>query len=166
LAVFARLGDRQHERVLVNGRVAVSEFTRILHLHRQVRQFFEQVFAHEGRMPTGAAGDHDDTVDGSQLARGQVQAAQLGGGFVQIDAAAQRVSHRFRLLEDFLQHEMRERSPFGRFGAKFDLTDLDLRGIRAQVDHLEVVGRDRHHIVVIQVNNLSRVGEGGIGIAG
>ena len=42
---------------------------------------------------------------------GHVEAAELGGGFLEGKAAAHGVMDGFRLLEDFLEHVMRDTRP-------------------------------------------------------
>ena len=93
---------------LFERRVAVAEFAGVFDLDRQVGQFLEQVFAHQRRVPARAAGGDDDAVDRAQFGRRHVQPAEPGRRAVVVDAAAQGVLDRARLLEDFLEHEMRE----------------------------------------------------------
>ena len=42
---LARLGDDNHERVLVDDRVAVTELAREVGVDRDVRELFERIFA-------------------------------------------------------------------------------------------------------------------------
>ena len=71
-----------------------------------VGEFFDQVFADQGRVPTRAGGGDDDAFDGAQFGGRHVQAAETGGGAFEINAAAQGVFHGARLLENFLEHEV------------------------------------------------------------
>ena len=54
-----------------------------------------------------AAAGQDDAADIAQLRRSHVQAAELGGAFLEAEPAAHRVAHRAGLLEDFLEHVVR-----------------------------------------------------------
>ena len=97
--------DEQHG-VPFERRVAVTEFVRELDLHRHLREFLDQVFADQRRVPARAAGGDDDAVDRAQFGGRHVQAAETGGGALVVDAAAQGIFHGARLLENFLEHEV------------------------------------------------------------
>ena len=137
---LAGLSDHQQQGVAVEGRVAVAEFAGVLDFGRQVRQFFEQVFAHQAGMPARAAGGDDDAVHRPQFGGGHVQPAKARHGAVVVDAAPQRVAHRLRLLEDLLEHVMRKAALLGSFRREFKLADLDLGGAGADGLNLEAVG--------------------------
>ena len=50
--------------------------------------------------------------------------------------------------------------------AEFQLADLDVGGVGAEILHVEPLARDRGHVVVVQVNDLAGVGDDGVGVAG
>ena len=54
----------------------------------------------------------------------------------------------------------------GVFLAKLELADLDVRGVRAQIQNVKPFGRDGRHIVVIEINDLFGMGNDGVGVAG
>ncbi len=120
-------------------RVAVTKFVRELDFHRDLRQFLDQVFADQRRVPARAAGGDDDAFNGAQFRRRHVQAAELGGGAFIVHASAQGVFHRARLLENFLEHEMRVLAALGVFLAEFQVADLDIGGVGAQVQNVETL---------------------------
>ena len=104
---FAGLGEDEQDGVALQGGVAGGKFVAELDFHGQVGQFFDEVFADQGSVPTGAGGADDDALDGAQFGRRHVQTAEAGGGPFKINPSAQGVFHRARLLENLLEHEMR-----------------------------------------------------------
>ena len=50
--------------------------------------------------------------------------------------------------------------------AEFQLADLDVGGVRPQVQNIKAFGRDGRHVVIIEVNDLFGVGDDGVGVAG
>ena len=163
---LAGLGDDQEHRVFFQRRVPVTKFVRELHFHRDSRQFLDQIFAHQRRVPACAARRNHDALKRAQLVGSQVQAAELGRRPFLVHPAAQRVFHRLGLLEYLLEHEMLVLPPHGVLLAELQPADLHVRRVRTQVHDCEPVGRDRGHVVVVQVNHLFRVGNDGIGVAG
>jgi hypothetical protein len=163
---FARLRDDQNQRVLLNGRVAIAKFAGVFDFRWDVGEFFEQIFADQRRMPAGAAGRDDNVIDLAQLRQSHVQAAEFGGGVVVSDAAAQGVADGLGLLMDFLEHEMRELAALGSFRIELELADLYLGGVGAQVGHAKAVRVQGHHVVIVEIDHLPRVGRDGGGVAG
>ena len=150
-----------------SGAIAVTEFVRELDLDRNLRQFFNQILTDERRVPARAAGGNDDAVNRAQFGGRHIQAAELGGGAFVVHAAAQGVFHRARLLENFLEHEVRVFSAHCVFLAEFQVADLDIRRVRAEIQNIEALRRDGGHVVVIEINHFFRVcGDKGIGVAG
>ena len=86
--------------------IAITKFVRELDLDRDLRQFLDEIFAHQRRVPARAAGGDDQAVNPAQFGRRQVQAAEAGGGAFLIHATAQGVFDGARLLENFLEHEV------------------------------------------------------------
>ncbi len=58
-------------------RVAVAQLAGVLDFDRQAGQGFDLVLAHQGRVPTGAAGGHHEPPHGAKLLRREIQAAEL-----------------------------------------------------------------------------------------
>ena len=105
---FAGLRDDEQHGVFFQRTIAVTKFMRELDLDRNLREFLDQILADERGVPACAAGGDDDAVNVAQLGGGHVQAAELRGCALEIEPSAQRVQHSLRLLEYFLEHEMRE----------------------------------------------------------
>ncbi len=82
-----------------------------------------------------------------------------------VNAAAQRIFNRSRLLINLLEHEMCVLAAHRVFLAEFQFADLHVCRVRAEVDDLEFVFCDGHHVVVVQINDLFRVRDDGIGVA-
>ena len=117
-------------------------------------------------MQGGAARDEDDPVYGAQLGRGQVQTAQMRRGLREMDAAAHGVLHGLRLLENLLEHEMRELTALDFFCPKLDLMNLwaDFRGIYG--GNLEVFFHQSHDFEIVEVHDPPRVNDDRACIAG
>ena len=60
---FAGLRDDQQHGVFFERTIAVTKFVRELDLDRDLRQFLDQIFAHQRRVPARAAGGDDDAVN-------------------------------------------------------------------------------------------------------
>ena len=105
---------------------------------------------------------------GTQLGRRQVQAAEFGGGAFLVHAPAQGVFHGARLLENFLEHEVRIFAAHGVFLAEFQIADLDVGGVGAEIQNIETLGRDGGHVVIVEINDFFRVrgSDEGVGVAG
>ena len=50
--------------------------------------------------------------------------------------------------------------------AEFQIADLDVGRVRAEIGNLETFRRDGRHVVIVQVNDFFRVGDNGVGVAG
>src|SRR5260370_15342323 len=68
---LARLRDADHQRVLVDDRLAVAELRRRLDFDRDARQVLDDVFAEKRSVVGGAGRHHLDVVHLEQLAIGQ-----------------------------------------------------------------------------------------------
>ena len=49
---------------------------------------------------------------------------------------------------------------------EFQLADLHLGRVRAEILHVEPFARDGGHVVIVQINDLARVRDDGVGVAG
>jgi hypothetical protein len=99
-------------------------------------------------------------------AGGHVQAAELCGGGLKIQAPAQGVEHRLRLLENFLEHEMRVLAALRVLLGKFQVADLHVAVSAPRFNHVKPFGGDGGHVIIIQVNHFFGVGDNGVGVAG
>src|SRR5579871_1347514 len=82
------------------------------------------------------------------------------------DATTNGILHGVRLLEDFLEHEMREFSALDFLGGKFHLANLRADRRRLDGGHLKIVACQRHDLEIVQIYDTSRVGDDGADIAG
>ncbi len=163
---FTRLADGEHERVLLHGGVAVAEFAGVIALGRDAREFLHQVLAHHRRVQGRAAGDVDDAVHRAQFGRRDVQAAETRRRFLVADAAAESVLHGARLLENLLEHVVRELPALDLFRREFNLANLRADRRRLDGGHLEIIAGERDDLEVIQVHDAARVGDNRADVAG
>ena len=70
------------------------------------------------------------------------------------------------LLEDLLEHVVRELAPLGGLGAELERADLTRAVSSLRLVELEVVRGEGHDVVVVEVDDLSRVRDDGGGVAG
>ena len=108
----------------------------------------------------------DDAFNAAQFRRRHVQAAELRGRAFKIKPAAQGVFHRSGLLENFLEHEVRVFAAHRVLLGKFQVADLHIGRVGAEVLNVEAFARHRRHVVVVQINHLFRVRHNGVGVAG
>ena len=163
---FAALCDREDERPVGHRRIAVSQFAGVFDFRRQACKLFQQVLAHQSRVPARAAGGQHDPVDSAQLLGRQVETTNDGRGFVVIDAAAKSVLDRLRLLEDFLQHVMFEVAEFdvGRHLIQRLDGGIHVAG-RPMVD-VQAFRLQDGNLVVGQIDDVLRVADQRAGVAG
>ena len=74
---FARLREHQQHGVFFQRRIAVTKFVGEFDLDRNLREFLNQVFTDERRVPARAARCDDDAVNAAQLGGSHVQAAEF-----------------------------------------------------------------------------------------
>jgi hypothetical protein len=102
----------------------------------------------------------------SRWNRRDVQTAELGRAAVLGEAAAHGVLERGRLLEDFLLHEVGMAVQLGIGDIPGDLVDDRRNVLRLQRADGEILGRDVHHLAVLEVDNVLRAADNGGNIAG
>ncbi len=145
---LAALADDEDEGVLVEGRIAIAELARDLHLRGDAGEMLDEVFADHGRVRGRPATAEDDALDIAQFAGGEAETAEHGGGLVVVEAPAEGVLDRSRLLEDLLEHVMGE-LPFLRLlGGEVDLAHLVGGLVPVDVLHREIVLGERHEVPV------------------
>jgi hypothetical protein len=59
---FAALRDGEHQRVVVQRRIAVAQLAGVFHFHRDPAQFFDNILRHQTSMPAGSAGYNNNTL--------------------------------------------------------------------------------------------------------
>src|ERR1700730_3214795 len=105
---FARLADRDIQRVTLDDRVAIAEFGGGLGMRRQPCQLLDQLGADAAGKMGGAAAEDLDAPYVEQLMRGKLNSAEMARLKARLDAPAQGATHRLRLLDDLLAHVVRE----------------------------------------------------------
>ena len=91
-----------------------------LRFRRQPRPLFDEVFAEQRRVPRRAAREERHARERGEIAILETEAFELHTGLRRVDAAGQRALHRVRLLEDFLEHEVRVPVALDRLGVHRD----------------------------------------------
>ena len=79
---FARLRDGQHDRVAVDGRIAIAKLRGVFHFDRNAGEFLEEIFADQGGVIAGAARRQDEAIGTAELLRIEVEAAEVGRGIL------------------------------------------------------------------------------------
>ena len=164
---LAALRDGEHQRVVVQRRIAVAQLAGVFDFDRQPGQGLDLVLAHQGRVPTRAAGGHHEAPHRAELLRREVQAAELGRGRVEVEPAAHGVLDRLGLLEDLLEHVVG-------VAAQVDVAGLEVeragrggrRGPESRWIDPQRVGREHGQLVVGQVDDLVGVAGQRRGVAG
>ena len=141
---------------------------RELDLDRELREFLDQVMLRK-RAPRASScrwrGD-DDAVNASQFGGGHVQAINFAVAAFKIQPSAQCIQNRPWLLVNFLEHEVRMFAASDIFVAEFQIADLDVGCVGAEIGNLEAFRRDGHDVVIVQVNHFFRVRDDGVRVAG
>ena len=163
---LAGLADGDHDRAVVDDRIAVAELAGVLRLGRDAGQVFEEELADQAGVERRAAGREDDVLGLRQLAQMVGDAAQHDLAALLVDPPAQAGAERFRLLEDLLEHVVLEAAQLDLLERELDL--LEVLGHDDVVDGLgmEPIRADHDHLVVGQVDRLGRVLDDGGGVGG
>ena len=154
---LARLAEHDAERVALDDRIAVTQLAGVLHLGRYARQFLEQVLADQAGVPGGAAAGQDHALKAGQFAFAVRQSAQHHLALGRVDAPAQRVAQRSRLLVDLLAHVVT-------VAVELDLLQPHLQGADALAERdvvdgggAQAVAGQQRDLVVVQVDHLAGV---------
>ena len=162
---LTRLADADDERAVVDRRGAVSHLRANLHGGRQPDPVLDQVGRNVRRVAGGAAADHVDALDPRQPVVDGVQLRQRHDA-LRVDAAAQGLLDRVRLLVDLLEREVREAALLGGLDVPVDLRHLaPLLGAVERQDP-RAVGRDVGDVALVEDHDVLRVLEDGRHVAG
>ena len=155
-----RLGDPDHDRALFEHRVPVSPLRSVLDGRGQSAQLLEQVGSDYRGVPRSATGREHDALRIAQSRRDVPETAETDAGGPGHDPASQRLRDRFRLLVDFLQHEMGVSAAFRLLEIPFDLVDrLVDPGQGLHAHDVAARGVKHGHLAVIQVQHAPGVRE-------
>ena len=90
----------------------------------------------------------------------EVQPAELGRAVLEDQPAAHGVLDRLRLLEDLLQHEVREAAALDLGEVPVDAVDLPRQRRGVEIDHAVAVAVDHRHVAVVEVHDLPACARG------
>ena len=152
-------GLRNHYRqhVLRDNWIAVAELAAIIYFHRNSRQFFDQEFAHQRRMPAGAAGHNLHFAERAELGRRDVHLVEENATRILTHAAQHGVPHGARLLKNFLEHEVFVATLFGHDRVPQHMLYLTLHGVTVEIGQLHAVPGENGHVAVSQEEHIPRV---------
>ncbi|MFM1941608.1 MAG: hypothetical protein RI897_590 [Verrucomicrobiota bacterium] len=156
---FAGLADDEDERSGFDGGIAVAEFAGVFDFDRDVGEVFDHVFAGEGGVPAGTTGINEDAIHGAELGGGHVEAAEVGRGFLLVEAAAERIFEGAWLLKDLLEHVVSVRSLLGFLGLEIELADAVSGCSGVSALDLEPVGMDCDDVMIVEIDHLLGVGD-------
>ena len=105
---LAGLRDGDYHIVRVYDRLAVPELGSVLDLNRDAGEFLDYVFAYQAGVPGSTAGADDKPLGSQQLVSMVDDAGELDGAELRVESALHGGAQGARLLEDFLEHEVRE----------------------------------------------------------
>ncbi len=155
---LAGLADREHQRAVVDHRVAIPELARVFDLDRDARRILEQVFPDQRRVPRGATGgEHDAIEPAPALFVDVAEPPQDRGPFGQLQAPAHGVADGLRLLEDLLEHEVRIAALLDLLEVPRDLVDRLVDVGVLEVAHQVPVARQGDHLAVVEIDDATRV---------
>ena len=127
VARLARLRDADHERALVDHRVAVDPLARDVRLDRDARPLLDHVAADDAGVVRGAARDDHDAAQVAQLVLGHAEPVEHEVAVA--DAVADRLGDALGLLVDLLEHERLVAGALGGVVVPVDLDDVVLDGL-------------------------------------
>src|SRR5690606_41636941 len=99
-----QLGD--DHIVCVYTRIAVLKLRSVFDFDIHPAQFLDNIFPHEGRMPAGTTGQHDDTARGLELIRDLIETTEGDALVLHIQAPTQGIPYRCWLVIDLFEHKM------------------------------------------------------------
>ena len=146
---LARLRDRQSQRGLGDGGIAVAELGGDLHVHRQVSDPFEQIFRRQARKIGGSAGNDLYTVYSVETcAARQLRLARHG-----VEVGGKGVLAGVRLVVDLLLHEVPVIALLHHGGGCGDLHHRSVGGAALRVKDLRPVMVDGHVVALIEIGD-------------
>jgi len=114
----------------------------------------------------GAAGHQHDALDGLDRLVVQHVVGEHDGAALGLDPPAQGVGGGARLLVDLLQHEVPVPALLGQDGIPGDVHGRALHGRAVELTNLDTGAREHGHVLVLQHENVARVGKDGRNVRG
>ena len=146
---LARLRDEDGEIAGFQRRLAVTEFGGDIDLHRQFGEALEPVFRHQPGIEGGAAGRDRQPL---QLLPVERQFLRQRDALVHhVDVMGERVADHFRLLVDFLGHEVLVVALVDQHGRGGRLDDRPLDDLVLRVMDDRALAGDHHPVAVFQI---------------
>ena len=105
---LAGLGDGEPKAIALHDRVPISKLARELGLRGNAGDGLEETAAHEAGVKARAGRDDLHAADLPEATTIEIEAAELGAGDLEIEAASQGPIDGLGLLEDLLFHETGE----------------------------------------------------------
>ncbi len=156
-AVSPGLRDQHGERIGSDNGIAIAPLAGVIDFHRNPRQALDHELAGLGGMPTGSASGDVDFLRGFELGFGDLHLIEEDvAGFLR-NPSQRGVTHRARLLVDFLEHEMLEAALFRHDRVPGDVLHLADDGLSVEVGELHAFGRDHGQVAVAQEEQVAGV---------
>ena len=162
---LARLRDDDGEGLVVGDRLPVAVFRPVVDFDRHTRELPDHELA-EGPLPRRAARQDDDLLDLRELRAGEVHFLEAHVARVGRHVAADGLPHGRRLLEDFLEHEMRIAGLLGRDRIPQHALHDGRRRRADKISERDAVAGDDRHLFVAEVHDVTRVTQDGRRIGG
>ena len=155
VARLARLRDPDHERVLVDHRVAVDPLGGDVRLDGDPRPLLDHVPADDARVVRGAAGEDHDPAQLLELVLGMAEPVQDERAVA--DAVADRLGDGLGLLVDLLEHERLVAALLGALVVPVELDRIVLDPGAVDACEDGALGRDRDDVAVVGELHLARL---------
>ena len=149
------LGDRQHERALIQHRIAVAELRRHFDLHWDAHPVLNRVLRSQTRVVCRTTRHHEDLVEGLQVTvrdRVLIQHHALP-----IPVASERIADGGGLLVDLLHHEGIKATLLRSFQVPVNGERLAFARRAVEVEDLVGILRHHHDGVRLQLHRVLRV---------
>ncbi len=156
---LARLRDRDDQRALVEHRVPVAQLGGVLGLHRDPRELLQHVLADQRRMPRRPARREHDAIVVRNILPGHTpgEPAQPRPTLLVQQAAPHRVTHRVGLLEDLLEHVVRESALLDLPQVPRNVADFLGQRTALEIEGPVAVPIQHRQLAVVQIDDLPRV---------
>src|SRR5690242_4179819 len=163
---FARLADADGQRLGVENGIAVAEFAAVIDFDRQTGEPLDHKFSGESRVPTGAASDDANLLEGAELLAADVHIAEINLTGVLGNSAEERIANGSRLFENFFLHEMLIAALFRHDGIPGDVVRLALDGIGVMVHDTDAIFSKDDDVAVGEEENVAGMLEESGNVAG
>ncbi len=148
---LARLRNEDGKIAFFEWRLAVAEFRSDIDFHRQLGEALEPVFRHQSGIKRGAAGRQRQPLELLPVERQFPRQRDLLGGHV--DVMGERVADHFRLLVDFLGHEVLVIALVHQLGRRSGFDHRPLDRVTLLVADLDALVRHHRPVAVFQVTD-------------